>query len=177
MEFLIALIVLSIIGYLIYLNAPSTKFKKASKLLSLKKFSEAAAIYKSILNKHPEAPARYAECYFNLGFNVSSTNTKEALFYFNQAINIKEALSRNANLEHYEEVEVKAQHGISIINFSQALPEKDPNTRANKLKLNIKYINDSFKKGMESEFSSLNIQHLKELNIIYEGFGIKYEKD
>lgn len=176
MEILIVLVVLSIIGYVIYLNAPSTKFKKASKLLAYKKFSEAAAIYKSILNKHPEAPARYAECYFNLGFNVSSTNTKEALFYYNQVIKIKEELPRNANLGHYEEVEVKAHQGISVINFSLALIEKDPSARASKLKLNLKYIDDSLKRGMESEFSSLRFKNLKELYLIYSDLGYKSEK-
>ena len=89
MEVVIILIVVGIISYAVYQSLPNPKFQKAELLFNSGNFEEAIEILESIYEKHPDAPAKLAECKLKQGQQAKSTSNNEAIRCFHEVIEIK----------------------------------------------------------------------------------------
>ena len=143
MEALIIIAVLGIIGYLIYVNQPSTKFTKASKLLNQSRFVEAQAIFNQIILKHHLAVAKYSECFFLQGKVLQKKNkTKEAINYYNKAIESKSLLNSKSDKKSYSNIASKAYFEIATLQFND-IPKNNSLDTIRSFRNNIAYINQS----------------------------------
>jgi len=62
MEVVIILIIVGIVSYVIYQSLPNAKFQKVSSFFDSGNLVEATKILNDIFEKHPDAPAKLAEC-------------------------------------------------------------------------------------------------------------------
>lgn len=120
MEALIILVVLGILVYLIYNNLPSSKFNTASQLLNKQKFTEAQAVYKTILSKHELAVTRYAECFYLQAIKrIENNQIESALNLLNEAVKTKTFINSKSDIDSYSLVEAKSYYEIAKIQFNQ----------------------------------------------------------
>ena len=173
---LIIIAVLGIISYLIYADQPSTKFTKASKLLNQNRFQEAQVIFNQIVLKHPLAVTKYSECFFLQGEILQKENkTKEAINYYNEAIQAKSLLNPISDKKSYTNIEADAYYKICTIQFNE-LPKSNSLKTINAYKDNLNYIyRTGF--GQLKRFSKLVTKHKLRIADIYYELGIKNEKE
>jgi hypothetical protein len=176
MEVVILLLVLIILGYLIYQLFPSTEYKKALYLIDKNNFFEAIKILSKIYNKHPMAPAKLAECKLQLGIEIKSKNENEAISIFNEIINLNNSLPSKANVSEYSLIVSKALYYIIEINFFNIRNLINDDLKIQKLKENLKLIENSKNIGFEKEFVNLKHEHFSDLSLMYLNFGITLEK-
>ena len=176
MEIVIILIVVGIVGYVIYQTLPNPKFQKATSLFDLGKLDEATKILNDIFEKHPDAPAKLAECKLKEGLNAKPKSDNEAIKYFNEAIEIKKRLPANASKTKYELIEAKACFEIAVIQFSNSISVTNSESKVKNLKDNLRFIDMATKSGIEKDFAALRKKHLSELAEINFSFGIQSEK-
>jgi len=176
MEALIILVVLGILVYLIYNNLPSSKFNTASQLLNKQKFTEAQAVYKTILSKHELAVTRYAECFYMQAIKCIENNQIEsALNLLNEAVNTKAFLNSKSGFESYSLVEAKSYYEIAKIQFNQIKRVNSIETII-ALKNNVEFIKAINKSKIESVFWNLEILHYPIIAEIYFILGMEEEK-
>ena len=176
MEVVIILIVVGIVAYVIYQSLPNQKFQKAISFFDSANFVEATKILNGIFEKHPDAPAKLAECKLKEGLKAKPKSDNEAIKYFKEAIEIKKRLPSNAQKEKYELVEAKACFEIAVIQFSQSISVTNAESKVKNLKDNLSFIDTATKSAMESDFVALRKKHLSELAEIYFQFGTQNEK-
>jgi hypothetical protein len=176
MEVVLILIAVGIIGYVIYQTLPNQKFQKATALFDLGKLDETTKILNDIFEKHPDAPAKLAECKLKEGLNAKSKSDNEAIKYFNEAIEIKKRLPANASKFKYELVEAKACFEIAVIQFSNSNSVTHIESKVKSLKENLRYIETATKSDIEQDFAVLSKKHFSELALINFSFGIQSEK-
>ncbi len=176
MEALIIIAVLGIIGYLIYVNQPSTKFTKASKLLNQNRFVEAQVIFNKIILKHPLAVTKYSECFFLQGKVLQKKNkTKEAISYYNKAIESKSLLNSNSDKKSFSDIASKAYFEIATLQFDD-IPKNNIADTISSYKNNIAYIKQSGFNKLQN-FNSLIEKHNLRIADIYYEFGLKNERE
>lgn len=176
MEVIIVLIAVGILGYVFYQSLPNPKFRRASALFDAGKFFSAEQILLHIFDKHPEAPAKLAECKLKQGKLLNSKDETEAVRLYNEAIGIGKRLPRKAVKDKYVLVEALAYFAIAENNFNNYLAVSDAEQKAKNLESNIQFIDKASKNGVEKEFASLKTKHLFELADIHLFFGINSEK-
>jgi hypothetical protein len=176
MEAAIILIVVGIVGYLVYQTLPNTKFQKATSLFDLGKLDEVTKILIDIFEKHPDAPAKLAECKFKEGLNAKLKSNNGAIKYFNEVIEIKKRLPSNASKDKYQIVEAKAYFEIAEIQFINSISITNVESKVKSFKDNLRFIDTATKSGIESNFTALRKKHLSELGEIYFLFGTQNEK-
>ncbi len=176
MEVVIILIIAGIIAYVIYQSLPNPKFQKASSLFDSGNLGEATKILNNIFEKHPDAPAKLAECKLKEGLNAKPKSDNEAIKYFNEVIEVKKRLPSNASKAKYEIIEAKAYFEIAVIQFSNSISVSNAETKVKNLKDNLRFIDTATKSGIESDFIALRKKHLSELAEIYFQFGTQNEK-
>ncbi len=176
MEITIILIVLAAVAYLIYKVHPNTKFGEAVSLLNAGRFAEAEAILNALFEKHPEAPAKLAESKLKQGLLALPADKQKAVSFFGQISEIEKRLPANANKSLYETVQAKAALELSKINFEDYRKELTAEARNQKLKQGLESIGVANKKGVESEFENLRLQHLSELANNSYAIGIAFER-
>jgi len=177
MEILIVFVALGILGFVFYESLPNPKFKKAIRLFNDGKFAEASEILVSIFEKHPDAPARLAECKLKQGQHSKLLNEVEALKYFNEAIEIKMRLSAKASKSNYELIEALAYYEIAQLKFKNSLISNSDENKIKELKDSLKFIDQATKTGINIEFNILSKSHFSELAGIYFEYGFKSEKN
>jgi len=155
MEIIIVLIIVAIVGYLIYHSLPNTKFEKAQNLFKTKNYVQAINILNVIFDKHVDAPAKLAECKFNLGNQASAK--PEKVKFFNEVVEIRKRINKSESITKFESIEAKALFEIALIQYEETKGDID------KLNQNIKFIDTVNKKGSESDFSSLKKKHFYDL--------------
>jgi hypothetical protein len=156
MEIIIVLIIVAIVGYLIYLSLPNTKFEKAQNFFNAKNYVQAINILNVIFEKHVDAPAKLAECKLNLGKQASAK--PEKVKFFNEVVEIRKRISKSESITKFEGIEAKALFEIARIQYEETKGDID------KLNQNIKFIDTANKKGSESDFSSLKKKHFYDLS-------------
>ena len=176
MEVAIILIAVVIIGYVIYQSLPKQKFQKAGAFLDAGNFVDATKILNLIFEKHPDAPAKLAECKLKEGQSIISINENQARNCFNEVLQIKKQFPANASKENFELIEAQAYLEIGQLNFNSALSESNIQTKVEELKENLSFVDAAIKIGIEAEFSKLKIKHVSELAEIHFQFGIQKEK-
>ncbi|OSZ81152.1 hypothetical protein CAP36_07930 [Chitinophagaceae bacterium IBVUCB2] len=176
MEVIIILIVLAIIGYVIYQSLPNQKFQKATSLFDSGNFAEALIILNEIFQKHPEAPAKQAECKLKEGLNIKSKNKDDAIKCFKEIIETKKRLPINSSKEKYELFEARAFFEIASIQFSQSIIASSTESKIKELKGNLLFIDNATKSNIERDFVTLKEKHYSELALIYFQYGIQNEK-
>ena len=176
MEVVIILIAVGIVGYVIYQTLPNPKFQKATSFFDLGKLDGAAKILNDIFEKHPDAPAKLAECKLQEGLNAKPKSDNAAIKYFNEAIEIKKRLPTNASKTKYELIEAKACFEIAVIQFSNSISVTNSESKVKNLKDNLRFIDMTTKSGIENDFAALRKKHLSELAEINFSFGIQSEK-
>lgn len=155
MEIIIVLIIVAIVGYLIYQSLPNTRFEKAKNLFNAKNYVQAINILNVIFDKHVDAPAKLAECKFNLGKQASAK--PEKVKFFNEVVEIRKRISKSVSIIKFEGIEANALFEIAKIQYEETKGDID------KLNQNIKFIDTANKKGSESDFSSLKKKHFYDL--------------
>ncbi len=155
MEIIIGLIIVAIVGYLNYQSLPNTRFEKAQNLINAKNYVQAINILNVIFDKHVDAPAKLAECKFNLGKQASAK--PEKVKFFNEVVEIRKRISKSVSITKFEGIEANALFEIAKIQYEETKGDID------KLNQNIKFINTANKKGSESDFSSLKKKHFYDL--------------
>jgi len=155
MEEIIVLIIISIVGYLIYQSLPNTKYEKAKNLFNTKDYSGAITVLNEIFEKHPDAPAKLAECKLNLGQQASGK--VEKIKYFNEVTGLRKKISNSASFSKFDSIEAKAIFEISKIQYEEAKGNIE------KLNKNIRFIDTANQKASESNFSSLKTKHFSDL--------------
>lgn len=155
MEIIIVLIIVAIVGYLIYQSLPNTRFEKAKNLFNAKNYVQAINILNVIFDKHVEAPAKLAECKFNLGKQAAAK--PEKVKFFNEVVEIRKRISKSVSIIKFEGIEANALFEIAKIQYEETKGDID------KLNQNIKFIDTANKKGSESDFSSLKKKHFYDL--------------
>jgi hypothetical protein len=176
MEVVIIFVVVGIIGYVIYQSLPNPKFQKAISLFNSGNLLDATKILNGIFEKHPDAPAKFAECKLKEGLNAKPKSDNQAIMHFKEVIEIKNRLPNNASKEKYELVEAKACYEIALIQFSQAISITNAESKVKNLKDNLHFIDTSTKSNFDSDFTGLRKKHLSELAEIYFQFGTQNEK-
>jgi len=176
MEALIILVVLGILVYLIYNNLPSSKFNTASQLLNKQKFTEAQAVYKTILSKHELAVTRYAECFYLQAIKrIENNQIESALNLLNEAVKTKTFINSKSDIESYSLVEAKSYYEIAKIQFNQIKRVNSIETII-ALKNNVEFIKAINKSKIESVFWNLEILHYPIIAEIYFILGVEEEK-
>jgi len=176
MEALIIIAVLGIIGYFIYINQPSTKYAKASKLLNQNRFREAQAIYNQIILKHPLAVTKYSECLFLQGKVLQKKNkTKEAINYYNKVIKSKSLLNSKSDKKSYANIEMKSYFEIATLQFYD-IPKNNTAQAINSYKNNIAFIKQSGFYMLRNFISLIEKHNLRIADIYYE-LGLKNERE
>jgi hypothetical protein len=176
MEALIIIAVLGVIGYLIYVNQPSTKFTKASKLLNQNRLVEAQIIFNQIILKHPLAVTKYSECFFLQGKVLQKKNkTKEAVNYYNKAIESKSLLNSKSDKKSYSNIASKAYFEIATLQFDD-IPKNNLVDTISSYKTNIAYIKQSGFNNLQN-FNSLIEKHNLRIADIYYELGLKNERE
>ncbi len=176
MEIIIILIAVSIVGYVIYQSLPATKFKKGQTLFDSGDLIEAIKVFDSIFDKHPESPAKLAECKLKGGLNWIEKSEGEAIRLFNEVIDIKKRLKESANKKLYESVEAKALLEIARIKFNNLSKGTSSDSIVKQLNENIRFIDSATKEGVENDFDILKKRHLSELAEINFSYGTQSEK-
>jgi len=176
MEILVIFIIIGIIGYVIYESLPNQKFQKAITLFDSGNLIEASKILIKIFDKHPDAPAKLAECKLKEGLNAKPKSNNEAIKYFDEVIEIKKRLPTNTSKIKYELVEAKACFEIAVIQFSNSISLANTEGKVKSLKDNLRFIDMTTKSGIENDFAALRKKHLSELAEINFSFGIQSEK-
>jgi len=175
MEIVLIFLAISIIGYVIYQLSPGPKFKKAISLLNSGDLTKASEILDSIFEKHPEAPARLAECKLQEGINAKIKSNTDALQLFNEVVKLKERLPITSAIDKFEIIEAKALYEIGTIEFMHSCLIAYVDEKIQSLKNNLKYIDNAVKTGIEAEFETLRTKHLSVLSDAYFNIGIKSE--
>ena len=173
---IIIFVAIAIVGFIIYQLLPSTRFQKANSFFDCGNLVEAIKIYDSIISKHPDAPAKLAECKLKAGINAKSKNENEAIKYFNDIILIKRRLTNKANMIKFALVESKANFEIAQLNFNKICLDYNLEYKTTKLKENLRYIDISIKNGCENDFLALRNKHLSELEEINFYVAKQFEK-
>jgi len=168
MEVVIILIILGIIGYLIYDSLPNTKFEKAQAHFAAKNYIEAINIFNEILDKHNEAPAKFAECKLIIGLGLKENSEK--LKAFNEILELRKRIKNTSSIAKYENIEAKAYFEIAKIQYEES------NADIDKLNQNLKFIDNANKKGLETDFNSLRTKHFYQLSESYFKKAIEIEK-
>ena len=176
MEIVIILIVVGIVGYVIYRSLPNPKFQKANSLFDSGNLEEAIKILNSIFEKHPDAPAKLAECKLKQGQQAKPKSDNEAIKYFNEVVEIKKRLPSNASKAKHELVEAKANFEIALILFKNAIAITNVESKVKNLKDNLRFIDTATKAGIYKEFTALRKKHSYELAENFFHFGLQSEK-
>lgn len=176
MEVVLILIAVGILGYIFYQSLPNPKFQKACSLFDSGNLSGAEKILIAVFEKHPDAPAKIAECKLTEGKQLKSKSENDAIRLFNEAIEIKKRLPSNAAKDKYELIEAKSYFEIAEIKYINFVAVTDAEIKAKNLKDNLRFIEAATKNGIEKEFSDLRKKHLSELAEINFSFGMHSEK-
>jgi len=176
MEILIITCILGIVFYLIYQTLPSTKFDRAKVLFNKGNFLDALSTLESIIDDHPDAPAKIAEIKIRQGLEQINNNEETALSFFNQVLDQKKKLSKKSNRTLYEKYEAKANYEISKLEFYKIVPLKPTESKLIKITNNIKFIDEAIKQDLEDDFLQLKLKHLALLSDVHYEFGIQDEK-
>jgi len=152
---IIVLIIIAGVGYFVYLNLPNTKYKKAQNLLIAKDYEKAANILNEIVEQHIEAPSKLAECKLILGQQASGNTEK--LRHFKEVVEIGRRIKNPTSISQFQSMEAKAIFEMANIYYQEA------GDNAEKLKQNIRFIDNANKKGSESNFRSLKTKHFTDL--------------
>lgn len=176
MEILLILIALIIFVYVFYQTLTKPKFNKAISLFDSGKFEDAIKLLNSIFEKHPDAPAKLAECKFRLGLQAKQKNDNDALVYFNEILEIGKRLTVIATKAKYELIEAKAYFEIASITFNKVLTFGNSDVKINNLKDNLHFIAAAIKTGIESDFAKLQKEHLSLIGESHFQLGLKNEK-
>jgi hypothetical protein len=176
MEVILIFIALAIIGFVIYQSSPKIKFQKGEALFNSGKYKEAINIFDSIFDKHPNAPAKLAECKLKEGLNINSSSESDALKLFNEVIDFKKRLKANANKKLLEPVEAKAYFAIAGINYNNSIKVSNLENRVKQISGNLNFIENATKLGIESDFAKLQIRHFTDLAEINFTLGSQSEK-
>jgi tetratricopeptide (TPR) repeat protein len=141
MEVVIIFVVVGIIGYVIYQSLPNPKFQKAISLFNSGNLLDATKILNGIFEKHPDAPAKFAECKLKEGLNAKPKSDNQAIMHFKEAIEIKKSTAElTPQKTKYELVEAKACYEIALIQFSQAISITNADSKVKNLKDNLRFI-------------------------------------
>jgi hypothetical protein len=168
MEAIIILIILSILIYLIVQNSTSNKIANAKKHVSKGNYAEAQKIFLSLKNKHHLAIAEYADCFYKQGLKIKITNTAQALYFFQKAIDSKSLQTQISAKENFENIEALAFYEISRIKFSEIIAKRNTEVaKIDELKANLEFIKNSTKTYHTDEFKKLEIEHFQKLGELY----------
>ena len=159
MEVIIVLIIVGVVGYFIYQSLPNTKYEKAKNLFNAKDYTQAINILNEIIEKHPDAPLKLAECKLHLGNHKNGKNDK--LYCFNEVIEIRKRIQNPTAFKKFESIEAKALLEISKIQYEEAKGNIE------KLNQNIRFIDTANKSGSVSNFRSLKTKHFNDLADIH----------
>ncbi|WP_247233753.1 hypothetical protein [Telluribacter sp. SYSU D00476] len=168
MEVVIVLIILGIIGYLIYQSLPNTKFEKAQAHFNAKNYIEAINVLNGIFDKHNDAPAKFAECKLILGQGLKGNSEK--IKAYNEILTLRKRINNSKSIANFENIEAKTLFEIAKIQYEETKGDID------KLNLNIKFIDNAIKKGLEADFNILKIKHFNQLSESYFQKAIEKEK-
>jgi len=182
MEVVIIIIILSIFGYLIHQQLPSTKFLVATQLMTKDDFSGAESILNDIYKKHPQAPAKLAECYLSRSIklqagyiNKTTPLSSEATGLLNQAISLNTTLPKNADRSAYELVQAKCLYELANFNFKYQTQD-DVELIIKRHEDNLMFIESSLKVGSESQFETLSRSIYSDLSLILFVKAMRNEK-
>ncbi|MDY0278658.1 MAG: hypothetical protein RBQ97_11310, partial [Acholeplasma sp.] len=94
MAALIIIVVIGVIGIIIYLNQPNTKFNKAINLIQQSRLNEAQEILFKLFSKHPYAVTRYSECFYLKAEEFKKQKKyNEAINWYNKVIETKKMIT------------------------------------------------------------------------------------
>jgi len=176
MEVIIILVIVGIIGYIFFQSFPAPKYQRAVQLLDDGQLNKAAEILTSIFEKHPEAPAKLAECKLLEGQKVKSESINAAIQSFNEVFEIKTRIPNHFTKTSYELIEAKTFFEIAEIQFDQANTDKGIDNKIKSIKDSLCFIDSAVKTGIESDFLELKNRHLYELAGLYYQLGEQCEK-
>ena len=176
MEVVIILIAVGIICYVIYQSLPNQKFQKANSLFDSGNFIDATKILNEIFNKHPDAPAKLAECKLKEGQQAKAESDNEAIKYFYEVVKIKTRIPSGASKAKYELVEAKATFEMALIFFNSSVSIENDENKIENLKNTLYFIDNGTKSGIENDFTALRIKHTYELAEMYFRLGMQCEK-
>ncbi|MCD7907656.1 MAG: hypothetical protein LUH04_08245, partial [Clostridium sp.] len=168
MAVIVILVGIVFVGYFIYQSSPATQLQKAISLCQAKDYMQASRILEGIIDKHPKALSKLAECKLMWAQESTQKNEKWRLL---QEVT---ALRRNAtpsSINTFETIEAKALFELASMLFAEA------GNNVGKLNQNIGFIKDANQKGMEADFQALKTKHFIALIEIYFHTGIQQEKN
>jgi len=118
MAALIIIVVIGVIGIIIYLNQPNTKFNKAINLIQQSRLNEAQEILFKLFSKHPYAVTRYSECFYLKAEEFKKQKKyNEAINWYNKVIETKKMITHVSDKASFNNVAQKAFYEISQIQF------------------------------------------------------------
>lgn len=176
MEVIIVLGALGLIAYVIYQALPNTKFKNGVALLEAKKTDKAIEVFLKLINKHPEALGKVAECYYLQGMELLRINQVNAIDKFKQVYQLKNQISETTYKKHYEVQEAKVAFEFCLISYNKVKLERNINKRVKLLNSCIVEIDNAPKKDLKFEFKNLKEKLTSEIASSFFLIGQNEEK-
>jgi hypothetical protein len=150
---------------------------KAVSLYNKQQIVEAVSIFEDLIETHPEAPLKLAECKMKQGLEYLSYDNSIARSFFDQVIKIKKQAPPKAQKKAFEKIEIRACLELAKVDFDLLQAEPPSQKKLEKIRANIQFIDNAPKKGSEDDFSTINQEYMQELTDLYYFFGKEYEKN
>ncbi len=121
MEYFVIILLIGLaIGYFVYQNMPSTKFKKANDLLQNGDIAAALQAFEALKEAHDDAGAQIAAIKLQLAKQTAnqSQNTEKILAAFNEVLQVRPAIQRESiNTANFTGSEQAANREIAKIHY------------------------------------------------------------
>ncbi|MDR0507051.1 MAG: hypothetical protein LBH32_09595 [Dysgonamonadaceae bacterium] len=171
-----SIIAIGIAGYFWYRSNPISQFNTAKSLMDSDQIAEAASMFEAMLDQHPDAPIKLAECKFRQGIEYLDYDWRIARTFFSQVFDIKRHLSKRSDSKRFEMIEVRTFLEISKLNYKATLVEKPSQNKINHILENIEYMENASQTGFEEEFCNLIANHINDLGGLFYFLGTQEEK-